>query len=124
MSATFGLAWHGRRRSLSRVLLLFAVTAGAYWPIWLAQVMPASAAIAAAIVVSGVLAIVLGGSDHKRHATASGPPVETVSDVVGTPGGIWITRILDNVVEQIDAATLRPTGKRVSVGRSTYDIAY
>jgi len=245
MSASFGLAWRGRRRSLSRVFLLFAVTAGGYWPIWLAQVVPASAdtrratrgrlaivaaalipgvnvllevllalflpravrrlaesrpgqvatdtesqtflllaapfaaialtlalglpawlvgyiawplelpaalvvqrtlnrlepraeaplrgtdgevavsaAIAAAIVVSGVLAIVLGGSDHKRHATASGPPAETVSDVVGTPGGIWITRILDNAVEQIDAATLRPTGKRVRVGRSPYDIAY
>jgi DNA-binding beta-propeller fold protein YncE len=245
MSGTFGLAWRGRRRSLSRLVVLFAVTAGGYWPVWLAQMVPGStdarraarrrfaivaaalipgvnvvfevalallfprairrlaeseqrpagtdtesqtflllaapfvaialalafglpawlvgylawplelpaalviqrtlnrldpreetplhgtdgevvvcAGIAAAIGIAVVLAIALGGSDHKRNATAAGPPAETVSDVVAAPDGIWITRILDNAVEQIDPATLRPTGKRVRVGRSPYDIAH
>src|SRR5919108_1677190 len=36
------LNWPGRRRSLMRVALLFAVTLGAYWPIWLAQVVPSA----------------------------------------------------------------------------------
>jgi DNA-binding beta-propeller fold protein YncE len=246
MSGTFGLAWRGRRRSRARVLVLFAVTAGAYWPVWLAQVVPGSgdarpaarrrlailaaalipginvvleialalllpravrrlaesepqpvatdsetqtflllaapfaaialalvlglpawlvgylawplelpaalviqrtlnkldarpeaplrgtdgevavcAGIAAAIAVGVVLAIALsGGSTNKGKPTVSGPPPETVSDVVGAPDGIWITRILDNAVAQIDPATLRPTGKRVRVGKSPYDIAY
>ena len=36
------LEWPGRRRAPARVALLFAITAGAYWPLWLAQVLPLS----------------------------------------------------------------------------------
>jgi DNA-binding beta-propeller fold protein YncE len=244
MSGSFRLAWRGRRRSLGRVLLLFAVTAGAYWPIWLAQIIPSSAdrqrtrrrriaivaaalvpgvnvlfeillalllpravrrlaenrtdraaeeteaqtflllaapfaaialalalglpawlvgyiawplelpaalvvqralnrfepparqgrqgpdgevaaagAMGAAIVVGVVLAIVLGGEDKKASTPASEQQIEKVSDVAATPQALWVTRILDNAVEQIDRTTLRPTGRRVRVGRSPYDIA-
>jgi YVTN family beta-propeller protein len=85
----------------------------------------ASGAITVAIVVGVVLAIALGGSGGKKsaapaHAAPQGPQV---SDIAATPGALWVTRIDDNAVEQVDPATLHPTGKRVRVGRSPYDLA-
>src|SRR3954447_25399284 len=41
MSRRFALEWPGRQRSLTRLALLFAITAGGFWPIWVAQVVPA-----------------------------------------------------------------------------------
>ncbi len=243
MSGPLGFRWHGRRRSIARVLVLFVVTAGVYWPVWLAQVLPtlrkgartatgllalaaallvpgvnvlfeialalllpralrriaerdpgrpavdaevqtflllaapftaialalalhlpawlvgylawplelpatlvvqhtlnrlepspqpaargpdgevlASAAIATAIAVGVVLAIALGGGSTSRPSVRA--QVDLVSDVAATPGAVWITRIVDDAVEQIDRSTLKPTGKRVHVGRSPYDIAF
>jgi hypothetical protein len=62
MSGPLGLAWRGRRRPLARVVALFAITAGGYWPVWLAQVVPSSQgrgrrariAILAAALVPGI----------------------------------------------------------------------
>jgi YVTN family beta-propeller protein len=241
MSGILALEWPGRRRPLSRVALLFAITAGAYWPIWLAQVLPSragtpaargrlvlaaaalipgvnvllevglalllpravrrmsesgdapltatesqtflllaapfaaialalalhlpawlvgylawplelpgtlvvqaalnrlerppaapargrdaelvvSGTIGAAVAIAVVLLLVTGGEEHKPSTSASEQQVDRVSDLAVTPGALWVTRILDNQVEQLDRATLRPTGKRVPVGRSPYDI--
>ena len=245
MSGSPGLAWRGRERSLGRVALLFAVTAGAYWPLWLAQIVPfsrgetpavrpriaivvaalipgvnlvlevllalllprtvrsaarrhaataetdteaqtflllaaPSAAIAiaialglpvwlvgflvwplelpatlvvqrafnrfepasapappprrdgellvcggigAAIVLGALVAIVGGGGEEKTSTPASTLPVERASDVAVASGALWVTRIEDNAVAQLDQRTLKPTGQRVRVGRSPYDIA-
>jgi YVTN family beta-propeller protein len=239
MSSRPAIEWRGRRRGLVRVMLLFAVTAGGFWPIWLAQILPsrrrvaiavaavvpglnvvvevllallvpravrrlaeerpaatvpaaevqaflllaapsaaialtlalglpawvvgylawplelpaalavqralnrltdqapmspsrarldgevlASGAIAAAIAAAAVLVIVLGGDEQERAVKPTGAPqAAQVSDVAATPGALWVTRIADNEVEQLDPVTTRPTGKRVRVGRSPYDIA-
>jgi hypothetical protein len=40
MTQDRALEWPGRRRGLGRVALLFTITLGAYWPIWLAQIAP------------------------------------------------------------------------------------
>ena len=245
MSGSPGLAWRGRERSLARVAVLFAVTAGAYWPLWLAQIVPsprggahgrrARIAIVVAALIPGVnlvlevlLALLLprtvrstarrhsarprrtpkrrrsccsppppsrsrsrsrsacrrlarrvprlaarapgrargparlqplracrpprhlraagtassssaagsarhscselssrssGAREQKTSTPASTPPVERASDVAVRPGALWVTLIEDNAVEQVDRRTLRPTGQRVRVGRSPYDIA-
>jgi virginiamycin B lyase len=236
------LDWPRRRRAPARVALLFAVTAGAYWPLWLAQVMPfsstgpgerrgriavaiaavlpgvnvlfevllalvlpravrrlaesrgarvtdtegqtflllaapfaaiaislalglpawlvgylawplelpaalliqrtlnriepggrgtvsrpdaetvAAGAIAAALVAAVLIAIVAGG-DEKDQASLPPAPAERVSDLAVTPRAVWVTRIEENSVVELDRATLRPTGRRARVGRSPYDIA-
>jgi hypothetical protein len=237
-----GFDWPGRRRSLARVLVLFVLTAGGYWPLWLAQVAPfsgsgaaakrgrvalalaalapganvvlevvlalflprslrraaerrgapvtdtevqavlllaapaaaiaiaiavglpwwvvgylafplelpatlvvqralnrieppargpaqrldaevlASGAVCAAILAAVVIAAVSGGEDDQPQA---GPetPVERVSDLTVTPRSVWVTRIEENAVVELDRDTLRPTGRRARVGRSPYDLA-
>lgn len=238
------LVWPGRRRALARTALLFGVTLGAYWPIWLAQVVPspgdgararrgraavlaaalvpvvnvvfelalalllprsnrrlaerrggaapadtevqtfllvaapaaaivlvlllglpvwvtgylawplelpatlvvqralnrleppkqasahrrdgellASGAITAGLALAGVLALALGGGENKDSAAARASQRQ-FSDIVATPGALWVTRIDDNEVVEVDRNTLRPTGRRVRVGRSPYDIAF
>ncbi len=86
-----------------------------------------SAAITIAIAIAVVLAIVLGGDEHHDRARAKAQQPQQqggqVSDLAVTPGALWVTRISDNLVEQFDPATARPTGERVPVGRSPYDIA-
>lgn len=237
------LEWPGRTRPLARVALLFAVTVGAYWPIWLAQVLPsprgeerarrgrvavaaaalvpfvnlvweialallvprmvrraaerrsgtapadtevqtfllvaapvaaialtvvldlpwwlagylawplelpaalvvqralnrseglsrapsgrrdaellACGALTAALLTTGVVALVLGGDEQ---AEPSRPLAEedTVSDIAATPGALWVSHIDRRELAQLDRSTLRPTGRRVRVGRSPYDIA-
>jgi streptogramin lyase len=83
----------------------------------------ASGLIASVIVAGLVLAIVLGGEEPKKSSPVVGQQVESVSDLAVTPRALWVTRILDDAVEQLDPATVRPTGRRVRVGRSPYDIA-
>jgi YVTN family beta-propeller protein len=84
----------------------------------------AAGVIGAAVATAAVLAIVLGGDEQGKNGIPGvRQQVETVSDVAVTPGAVWVTRILDDAVEQLDGKTLRPTGKRVRVGRSPYDIA-
>jgi DNA-binding beta-propeller fold protein YncE len=236
------LEWPGRRRSPARVALLFAVTAGAYWPLWLAQVIPfsrsgaaerrgraaiaiaallpgvnavleimlalflpravrrladrrgvraadtevqtflllaapfaaiaitlalglpwwaagylawplelpaalfvqhalnrlepatrrppvgadaeilAAGAIGAVLVAALVIAIVSGDGEEKQTSPPPAP-AESVSDLAATPGALWVTKIEENAVVELDKATLRPTGRRARVGRSPYDIA-
>lgn len=245
MSQGRGLEWPGRPRGLARVVLLFAVTLGSFWPIWLAQVLPASrtgerarsARVAIAIVAlvpglnlvfevalalilprslrrfaesrpgtppaeselqtflllaapataialalaihlpawvvgylawplelpatlvlqralnrleapgrpparrrdgellaCGALAVALaivavvtalgGGDEKKKPVSSPAAPSTQASDIVATPRDLWVTRIEDNQVEEVDDATLRPTGARVRVGRSPYDVAF
>jgi streptogramin lyase len=239
------LEWPGRRRGLARLTLLFASTLGAYWPIWLAQVVPsargggrarrgriavtaavlvpglnlvfevalalllprglrrlaesrpgaapaetetqtflllaapavaiaialafdlpvwlagylawplelpaalvvqrtlnrleppsrapardgellASGALTVALAIAAVLALVLGGGGEEKRSASSAPKGQTeqASDIVATPSGLWVTRIDDNEIVEVDRDTLRPTGRRVRVGRSPYDIAF
>jgi len=92
MSGPLGLEWRGRQRPLARVALLFAVTAGGYWPIWLAQVVPSSRAggpatrgriaIAAATLVPGLnvllevlLALLLPRAVRRIAESRPGTPV-------------------------------------------------
>jgi DNA-binding beta-propeller fold protein YncE len=245
MTLGSGLEWPGRRRGLARVALLFAVTLGAYWPIWLAQVAPSSrggtasrrgrvaiaaatlvpvlnvafevalalllpralrrlaerrpgavpvatetqtflllaapavaialalalglpvwlvgflawplelpatlavqrmlnsmeapqpapsprrdgevlvsGAITALLAIAGVLALALGGGGTENQAPAHATQAEKASDIVATPDGLWVTRIEDDEIVELDRTTLRPTGRRVRVGRSPYDIAF
>ena len=69
------------------------------------------------------MAIVGGGGEEKTSTPASTLPVERASDVAVASGALWVTRIEDNAVAQLDQRTLKPTGQRVRVGRSPYDIA-
>jgi YVTN family beta-propeller protein len=72
-----------------------------------------------------VIAIASGGGDGESPSAAPRQAQgDKVSDVAVSPGALWVTRIVDNAVEQLDPATSRPTGKRVGVGRSPYDIAF
>jgi YVTN family beta-propeller protein len=83
-----------------------------------------SGVIGAGIVTGVVLLLVLGGSGDKKSAPAAATPQgDKVSDIAVTPGALWVTRIEDNAVEQLDPASTRPTGKSAKVGRSPYDIA-
>jgi YVTN family beta-propeller protein len=240
------LEWPGRRRGLPRVALLFCVTLGAYWPIWLAQVVPssgegararrgavalaaaavvpvlnvvlevalalflprrlrrlaesrpgappaetealtflvlaapfvaialaiaiglpfwlvgyiawplelpatllvqrvlnrlepagrspaptrdgelfASGAVALSLVVAAVLVLALGGGGKSGRAAPANTSQEAkASDIAATPRSLWVTRIEDDAIVEIDGTSLRPTGRRVPVGRSPYDIAY
>jgi YVTN family beta-propeller protein len=246
MTRNLALEWPGRRRGLARLALLFAVTLGTFWPIWLVQIVPSSRdgararrgriAVAVAAVVPGlnvvfevalalllprglrrfaesrpgassteteaqtflllaapvaaiaialavdlpfwlvgylawplelpaalvvqralnrleapgrapargrdaellacgvlagalaigaVLALLLNGGDDKgKPAPARARQTEQASDIVATPRGLWITRIEDNELVQLDSSTLDPTGTRVRVGRSPYDVAF
>ena len=83
----------------------------------------ASGAIASALVVGVIIAVVLGGDDEPRQRSQSEAQSERFSDVAVTSRALWVTRIEDNAVAELDRATLQPTGRRARVGRSPYDIA-
>jgi YVTN family beta-propeller protein len=85
----------------------------------------ASGAVTLALAVAGVLALAMsGGGKGGSPAPAKTNQEARASDVAATPRSIWVTRIEDNAVVEIDRTSLRPTGRRVRVGRSPYDIAY
>jgi streptogramin lyase len=83
----------------------------------------ACGALGAAIAIAAVVAIASGGEDEKVVPPTATQPAEKVSDIAATPGALWVTHIEDNEVAQLGDADLRPTGRRVRVGRSPYDIA-
>jgi DNA-binding beta-propeller fold protein YncE len=84
----------------------------------------AGGVIAAALVVGVVLAVVLSGDDEQGQQRSQGATQsERFSDVAVTSRALWVTRIEDNAVAELDRATLRPTGRSARVGRSPYDIA-
>jgi YVTN family beta-propeller protein len=85
----------------------------------------ASGGLALALAVAAVLVLALGGgSETRRPAGAAANREAKASDIVATPRSLWVTRIEDNAIVEVDRTSLRPTGRRIRVGRSPYDIAY
>src|SRR5438034_1233177 len=122
MTARARLSWPGQRRGAIRVTLLFLITAGAYWPIWVTRAygwLVTSIVIAIAIVAVSAVALASGGGDSGKQGPTR--PRVQYSDIAADPNALWVTRIDNSTLQRLDPGTERPIGAPIRIRRTPLD---